>query len=94
MSPFSLPATDGTGLDYGYSNATTAYIFLETIDDFVRQNNFVTDEWHVVTHEIGHTVGSSDSTHSVTGIMRPFSPKGETLFDNYYLNEFRKVTVW
>ncbi len=87
------PGTD-SAFDYGYSNATTSYVFLETIDDFVRQQNFSTDEWHTVTHEIGHTVGDSDSTHCETGIMRAGAPVSETIFDNYYLNRFRSVIFW
>jgi hypothetical protein len=53
------PATDSK-FDYGYSTATTSYIFLETINDFVRQANTYTDEPHTVAHEIGHTVGTTE----------------------------------
>ncbi|WP_428939157.1 hypothetical protein [Fontivita pretiosa] len=93
VPPIPGPTID-SGLDYGASDADTSFIFLETIDDFVRQRNYSTDEWHTVTHEIGHTVGTGDGTHSITGIMRAGAPKIETVFDNYYLNEFRTVLIW
>jgi hypothetical protein len=93
------PLADVDGFDLGYSgkngsDQNRSAIFLETIDDLSRQGQTATPESLIVTHEIGHTVGSGTG-HTLTGILRehPSSP-GDNNFDNETMKKFRTVIVW
>jgi hypothetical protein len=87
------PAAPNSGFDWGVSDANTSAIFLETIDDLNRQGQGATGENVVVTHEIGHTVGSGTG-HTATGIMVARPTNTEMFFDNETMRKFRSIDIW
>lgn len=106
------PPVEASLLDYGWagpssSSENAAAIFLETIDDVIRNIGLAaatTDEAHTVVHEIAHNAGTNINGHGTvdnqgnttdwTGIMRAKAPRNADYFDNIHLRFLREVDTW
>lgn len=93
------PVEQDSSFDYGVSptgGVNVSIIYLETIDDFARQQAIFTDEAHTVVHEIGHTAGNGIDGHDANwnGIMQAGAPVLPMFFDNVHLAFMRSVGTW